>query len=350
MASKTFIAGGTNNNWNTANNWSPVASVPANGDDVIFNASSPNCSLNVNSANLNSIDMTGYVNTFTYTGKSTLTITGTAGQTTVAIIDGSSFSVSSLSISPVSNAVINFSAICKVVATKFIGSGTVSLQRDLNCGGFGLSLTSGTFITNGYSITCGQITAGSGFTFNCTNSTINSTVGWSLSNETGFTLIDANSTWIFNILTTAGNTFSTGGSTSIGLTYSGNIMVIGGGSGILSILCGTNGVTFTGKVTVSPPRTIYLDVKGIYNFYGNLFINGNNSKYMTILNLSPPQKSVLSMPWGIMEFDWLHLSNVTAQGGASWYAGENSVNFTGNSGWIFTKEPSQPNTLLIAGN
>jgi len=65
-----FINGGVDNNWNTIGNWSTTsggaggASVPSSGHKVYFDASSPNCTVNV-AANASTIDCTGYTGTLT---------------------------------------------------------------------------------------------------------------------------------------------------------------------------------------------------------------------------------------------------------------------------------------------
>jgi len=75
MANRYWVGGGSSTNWDAAGNtnWSGSdggannASVPANGDDV-FLKSSVDCNQNVNTANLNSFDMTGYTGTFSRSG------------------------------------------------------------------------------------------------------------------------------------------------------------------------------------------------------------------------------------------------------------------------------------------
>lgn len=49
----------------------------------------------------------------------------------------------------------------------------------------------------------------------------------------------------------------------------------------------------------------------------------------------------ISKPSGIVECDYLDLTNSNATGGATWYAGENSIDSGNNTGWIFTnrKDP-----------
>lgn len=61
MAIKTWTVAG---NWATGGNWSPVG-VPGVADDVVFNASSPACTVAANTVAPRSMDCTGYLNTLT---------------------------------------------------------------------------------------------------------------------------------------------------------------------------------------------------------------------------------------------------------------------------------------------
>jgi|694.fasta_scaffold107542_4 hypothetical protein len=58
---KTWTVAG---NWATGTNWSPVG-VPGVADDVVFNASSPACTVAANTVAPLSMDCTGYLNTLT---------------------------------------------------------------------------------------------------------------------------------------------------------------------------------------------------------------------------------------------------------------------------------------------
>lgn len=69
MATRTFI-GTIDGDWQTAGNWLEGA-VPVDGDDVIFDASSPNCTLSANapaSGKLKSLICTNYTNTLNLNG------------------------------------------------------------------------------------------------------------------------------------------------------------------------------------------------------------------------------------------------------------------------------------------
>lgn len=71
MPNRTF-RGTTNSNWGTSTNWLELA-VPTSADDVIFDSSSPNCTVNVVGA-CRSLNFSSYTNTITMTNAIGVTI------------------------------------------------------------------------------------------------------------------------------------------------------------------------------------------------------------------------------------------------------------------------------------
>ena len=73
MASRYFVAGGVDNNWGTTGNWATSsggaggAGVPTSADDVFFDASSPNCTVDAAARAAKTLTCTGYTNTLTLT-------------------------------------------------------------------------------------------------------------------------------------------------------------------------------------------------------------------------------------------------------------------------------------------
>jgi hypothetical protein len=57
--------------------------------------------------------------------------------------------------------------------------------------------------------------------------------------------------------------------------------------------------------------------------------------------------STISKSSGIIDVDYLAINNSTATGGATWYAGANSLNNGSNTGWIFTAAPSNSGNMLM---
>jgi len=68
-------------------------------------------------------------------------------------------------------------------------------------------------------------------------------------------------------------------------------------------------------------------------------LSGTSGNLITISSDSAASHT-LSKTSGIVNTNYLNISNSTATGGAAWYAGSNSVDGSGNTGWIFTAPPS----------
>ena len=64
-----IFTGAVNSNWGTAGNWDTgvLPSAKLAGTDAIFNASSPNCTVNITTAVCRNLNFTGYTNTITMT-------------------------------------------------------------------------------------------------------------------------------------------------------------------------------------------------------------------------------------------------------------------------------------------
>lgn len=103
------------------------------------------------------------------------------------------------------------------------------------------------------------------------------------------------------------------------------------GVGALTIL-GDN--TFNDIMNGSQP-TSFLFQAGKTNTFNNWSIAGLAGSLVTIGSTSAATHT-LSIASGIVESDYLSISYSTATGGATWYAGANSVNNGNNTGWIFT--------------
>lgn len=66
-----IFTGAVNSNWGTAGNWDTgvLPSATGAGTDAIFNASSPNCTVNITTAVCRNLNFTGYTNTITMTNQ-----------------------------------------------------------------------------------------------------------------------------------------------------------------------------------------------------------------------------------------------------------------------------------------
>ena len=84
--------------------------------------------------------------------------------------------------------------------------------------------------------------------------------------------------------------------------------------------------------TVQPTSITF--VTGFTFTFNDFNLNGTAGNLVTI-NSDIAAPHTLSKALGTVSVDYLSINNSTATGGAPWYAGANSVNGGGNSGWIF---------------
>jgi hypothetical protein len=138
-------------------------------------------------------------------------------------------------------------------------------------------------------------------------------------------------------------TFVGGGSTF-------NCTVSNGGSGLLTI-SGNNTIdtvtTASGSVAITGSNTIttisntaqpvtFTFTISTTQTITNWNVNGTAGNLVTIVSSVAGTAASLSKSSGTVSADYLSIKDSTATGGAAWYAGANSVNVSGNSGWIFT--------------
>lgn len=196
-----------------------------------------------------------------------------------------------------------------------------------------LTHTNGTLDLNGKTLTAGS-------SYNCSSGTKNLTFN-------GGTLVcPASSTTAF---TTGGvGGFSTTAGTGVGtISMTGaSAKTFGGGGNIFNCTLNQGGagtLSVTGANTINDitntvqPATILFST-GLTQTFNNFNLNGTAGNLITIASTSAATHT-LSKPSGIVSCDYLSITNSTATGGASWYAGTNSTNVSGNSGWIFTAPP-----------
>lgn len=140
-----------------------------------------------------------------------------------------------------------------------------------------------------------------------------------------------------NFTTTAGT-----GSGEIRMTAATAKTFVGGGSTFNCTLTnnGTGALTITGSNTfsalangVSP--TTFSFTAGTTTTLTNWNISGTAGNLVTIQSATAAAHT-LSKASGTVSADYLSVTNSTATGGAAWYAGANSTDGGGNTGWIFS--------------
>ena len=218
-------------------------------------------------------------------------------------------------------------------------TGTTSLVDALNTGtSRDVTVTQGVFTANNQNITTRSflssnsntrtITLGSS-TVTCTQTTGNI---WNFGTTTGLTF-NANTSNIVLAATGASAVTFAGG----GQTY--NTVTIGG--------TGTNQINISGSNTFGTltstrtgAYTINISTASSTQTITNFTVSGSAGNLVTLARTSGTA-TLAKAGGGIVSVDYLSISNSTATPATlTWYAGANSTNGGGNSGWIFTAPPA----------
>jgi hypothetical protein len=212
-------------------------------------------------------------------------------------------------------------------------TGTVTLSSNINYSNdFGtrlVTLTSGTLNLNGNTLNISG--AGTGSTFQTAAGTKNITFNGGTIQCTAF-----NNAAPTNFTTTEGTSEGKikliGNSSDVAYFY-------GGGSIYNCNLIDAAGVIYiydsnTIKTISNSDRTTSFNTAGGTNTITNWNVTGSVGKIVTLSN------TVFAKTSGVVSSNYLNIQDSTATGGATWYAGANSTDAGGNTGWIFTAPPS----------
>lgn len=249
MATRTF-RGTLDSNWGLLGNWLEGA-VPTSADDVIFDASSPACTVNASARVCKTINFTGYTNTITMTFG--ITVSGSITLVSAMTIAGTG----SLTI----NATGTITSNTKVFPNDFIINGniTVTLADNFTVTG---SLTTGAVGAFVMAINGNTLNVGGSLTLTNTGGTVS-----------GTTIINLNGTgtWSNNTGINFANsvTINTAGT----ITFSG-VVRKGGGT-----------VTYTAGTVVTTGSTFYITASTTLNLNGislnNFTVDGNSTVTLT---------------------------------------------------------------------
>lgn len=345
MANRYWV-GGTgywsddDNHWATSSGGSPAdGNLPTSSDDVFIDANS-----GFGSGGIITLDDAAEVNNFTSNSGHTYTISkpssgisfyGSVSLESGITITGNAniFFDNTTTANIATNGVVLTGAYCT-----FEGTGQWTLQDNLIISGE-FNQENGTFDANDHNVTANNFSfyADTGYTPTVImgSGTWEATGGgWTLDeqNEALATITPETST----IKMSGGGDFYTSNKTynNLWFTTSGGIT---SGSSIFNDLKIDAGLTITFLAGTTQTVSTFTAV----GISGNL-ITLNSSDTVT------PTQFTLSKSSGVVECDYLNLSNSNATGGATWYAGSHSVDTTNNDGWIFTDPPApEPTTTSI---
>jgi hypothetical protein len=182
-------------------------------------------------------------------------------------------------------------------------------------------------------------------TFN--GGTIIATNDFNNATPTGFTTTAGTGVGKISIQKATGFAFTGGGS-----TY--NCTISNDGAGALSI-SGNNAIqtltTTVGNITLNGSNAIttitnavqpvtFTFAIGTTQTITNWNVSGTAGNLVTVISSSIGTPATLSKASGTVSANYLSLRDSAATGGAAWYAGANSTNVSGNSGWIFQNAPT----------
>ena len=306
-------------------------------NSISFNFTTGTYALTLGSTSKRSMNFTGFAGTVS---NATQAIYGdlNLGSTATFTAGGNTWTFASTSATP--RTITSNSKTMDFPVTFDGVGGTWVLQDALTMGSTQiLRHTNGTINLNGMTLTCGAEyrtnTGTKNLTFNG-GTLVCPAAGSSAFNNpsaAGFTTTAGTGTGTISMTSASGKSFSGGGA-----TY--NCTINQGGAGALTIV-GAN--TFNNITnTVQPASVLFL--AGVTNTFNNFNLNGTAGNLITIASTTASTHT-LSKASGTVSVDYLSITNSTATGGATWYAGANSTNGGGNSGWIFTAPPSSGYTI-----
>jgi hypothetical protein len=231
--------------------------------------------------------------------------------------------------------------------TEFNGvGGTWTLGSAFTCTGGGngglVNLTNGTFSTSSsnYAVNIREFVSD------------NSNIRTLNLNASTFTITGSGSSW--NCATSTNLTVSGSGAT-VTMTSASAKTFAGGSFNWGAITLDQGG---SGRLTISGSNT-FANISNSYNATAATSIRftsgttqtvldftaaGTSGKVLTIDSSTPATAATLSKALGTVSVDYLSIQDSTATGGATWYAGSNSTNVSGNTGWVFTAPPTTTNS------
>jgi len=346
-----YWVGGTGNysstgEWSTSSGGGTGASVPLCHDTVVFDSNSFTAAntITLDMQRYPTLDFSGATNTPNVTygsptrgmfmlGGLILTATGTVTAQPLTYIGRSTFNITSNSKTSATTVAFEAPGGAYTSTDAFVASSTWKLTA----GGYTANsdVTATTFTISG--TTTRSLTMGSGIW------TATSTgAAWSAATVTGLTFSGASATIKFTNSSASSKTFAGGG-----LTY-GTFWVATGSTGTTTI-SGSNTFSVL-KSDVGRAIILTASTTQTLTTASGAQFSGSAGDLVTITSTSSTNASI-SVASGTVSVDYVSLTDNTATGGASFYAGANSTNGGDNPGWTFTAPPatSSKSTSMLMG-
>jgi hypothetical protein len=320
----TITASALGGNWSATGTWVGGV-VPTSDSDVLLTVASGNVTVDTGNRYCRSLNCATYVGTLDGSGNLWVG-DGTAGHFT--LVAGMTYSVSGDVYFQSTTTGNNVTMADKELGTVYFAGvgGEWTLQDSLSVASR-LELSAGSLITNNQPISCYYFVA-------------NNNAGIAQSLTLGASEIGVGG--FFNIHDVGSGDLTFNAGTSSITTY-GSITAIGFTLYDVVLQFGFYDVRVTGchNLTV---------VGGAYpSFYpgetttitGDFTTTASAGNEASLSSQDPGVTPfTLSKASGVVDCDYLIIQDSTATGGADWYAGANSTDVSGNSGWIFSDAPS----------
>jgi hypothetical protein len=341
VATITATTSGGTRAWSDTLTWSS-GSVPTAADDVVLDATSGAVTIAA-AAVARSLNCTGYTGTLTHNTAITLTLgDATAGTSNAALVlsAGMTYTLGNASSSAISLVSTSTTQQAITTAGKTLGNvtvngsgGTYLLTDSLTCAT--ITVSAGLLTTGSQTVTCAAITvSGATATMAFGTSTVNFTSTAAVNvllRSSGGTVSGGAAT--FNITTASTNTrgfFPV----STALSQATLNYTVANSSGTLSF----SGALDLAALNVTDgvaARTVQFQAAASYTLRA-VNIQGVSGALITIKSGTAASAATLTKPSRVVALDYVSIQDMTVTGGASWYAGANSVNVSGNTGWLWS--------------
>ena len=342
IASRFWVGGGASANWNATGNtnWAETsggannASVPGSSDDVFFDGNGNSASTISAAITIRSLSIgAGYTATLTHSGVTIDILTNLVMGANMTYTHNIG-SVIRFSGTTTGNTITTNGKIMRSITINGSGGGW-TLQDALTQSPGVFNFSWGTLNTNGMTITCPTNfsvtgTAARTLTLGASSIILNGTgTQFDATTTTNLTFNPNTSTITATNTSATAKTFIGGNLTFNDLTISGDNITISGNN-IFNTLAVNNGGRTNGLIfTAGSTQTV--------SFFTT---NGSSGSLAIIKSSSAGSAATLTAATaGQVSVDYMSIKDSTATGGAGWYAGANSTNVSGNTGWTFTIPP-----------
>lgn len=333
--------------WAATSGGAGGVAVPTTSDDVFLDANSGAVTVTVQTA----VAVGGSVNCTGFTGTLVQSTNMNIGSSTAGDFILSSGMTFTFSAGAIKLTTTKASATTIDLAGKTVGNFTINgngasfiLSSDINASG-ACAFSGGSVDLNGHNVTCNNLSNG-----NTLTRTVNMRGGTITMTGTG-AIFDAPA-GVLTFTSSAGAKFLISNTSATAKTFAGGTLSyptieVSGAPG-----CGI--VTFSGAFTASllkfNPDCSIKFTAGVTTTAAALSWVGTSGHTITIQTTAGGSPATISVASGIVSADYLSLKDSTATGGATFYAGANSTNVSGNTGWTFTAPPStySPGLMLAA--